>query len=274
MIVASNAVLSTQTRPIGALLRAWRERRRLSQLELALRAGVSTRHLSFVETSRAKPSRELLTQLSEHLEVPLRERNRLLLAAGFAPLYSDSALDAPQMTAVREAIVHLLRAFEPYPALVIDRHWQLVDANRSFAIFTDGLSSDLLAPPVNLMRLAFHPDGLAARIVNLGEWRGYALARLRRQISQTSDELLARLEEELTAYPCAQPTPIVEIPGPSEVAVPLRVRVGDEELAFLSIVAAFGTALDVNVAELAIEAFVPADAATAERLGAARVSGR
>jgi transcriptional regulator with XRE-family HTH domain len=263
------AVLDSM-RPVGQLLREWRQRRRMSQLELALEAAVSTRHLSFLETGRSKPSREMVLHLADQLEVPLRERNYLLLAAGYAPVYSETALDSPQMAAVREAVRQVLGGHEPYPAVVVDRGWNLVDANRSVALFTDDVPAELLAPPTNVLRLSLHPDGLAPRILNLGEWRTHLLDRLRRQIVLTADCELAALYDEVRAYPCGRPEPEIELPGPGAVVVPLRIRHGDRELAFLSTVATFGTPLDVTVAELVIESFFPADAFTAAVLHASR----
>ena len=250
-------------RPIGELLRQWRERRRLSQLSLALDTEISTRHLSFVETGRSAPSREMVLRLAEQLEVPLRERNALLLAAGFAPVYPHSGLDDDAMTAIRAAIRQLLTAHEPYPAIVIDRAWNLIDANASVALFTNGLPPELLAPPTNVLRVSLHPDGLAPRIVNIGEWRGHLFTRLRRQIALTADPALTALYDELRAYPCDQPEPDVELPGPGEVLVPLRVRHAGGELAFFTTVSTFGTPLDVTLSELAIEAFYPANPETA-----------
>jgi transcriptional regulator with XRE-family HTH domain len=250
-------------RTIGELLRGWREQRRLSQLELALQAEVSTRHLSFVETGRASPSRELVLHLAEQLDVPLRERNYLLLAAGYAPVYQQSALDSPYMNSVREALREILVAHEPNPAVVVDRYWNIVDANTSIGIFTEDVADFLLRPPINVLRLSLHPQGVAPRIVNLGQWRGHLLARLRREVAHTADPELARLEDELREYPCEPPERVVELPGPGDVAVPLIFRYADQELRFISTVAAFGTPLDITVAELAIELFFPADSSTA-----------
>jgi transcriptional regulator with XRE-family HTH domain len=250
-------------RPVGELLREWREHRRRSQLDLALDTEISTRHLSFVETGRSTPSRDMVLRLAEQLDVPLRERNSLLLAAGYAPVYSEAPLDAPQMTAVRTAIRQVLTGHEPYPAVVVDRGWNLVDANASVALFTAGLPAALLAPPTNVLRISLHPDGMAPRIVNLGEWRAHLLGRLRRQVALTADRELAALYDELRAYPCDQPEPEIELPGPGDVVVPLRVRHEDRELSFFGIVASFGTPLDITVAELAIESFFPANAETA-----------
>jgi transcriptional regulator with XRE-family HTH domain len=254
-------------RPVGELLREWREQRRLSQLELSLQAEVSTRHLSFVETGRASPSRDMVLLLAEHLEVPLRERNNLLLAAGYAPVYPESGLDAPRMSAVRAAVHQVLVGHEPYPALVVDRAWNLVESNASVGLFTADLPPALLAPPINVVRVSLHAEGMAPRIVNLGEWRAHLLARLRRQLALTGDAALASLYEELRAYPCDQPEPQIDVPGPGDVVVPLRVRHGERELAFFSTVTTFGTPLDITVSELAIESFFPANAETAEVLG-------
>jgi transcriptional regulator with XRE-family HTH domain len=257
-------------RGVGELLREWRERRRLSQLELAIQAEISTRHLSFVETGRSVPSRDMVLHLAEQLELPLRERNQLLLAAGYAPVYPERALDSPQLAAVRAALRQLLAGHEPYPAAVVDRSWTLVEANASVALLTGGVAADLLAPPVNVLRLSLHPSGLAPRIVNLGEWRAHLLGRLRRQVAFTADPELSALYTELRGYPCDQPAPEVELPGPGDVAVPLRLRHGERELCFVSTVATFGTPLDVTVAELVIESFFPADAGTAAALRADR----
>jgi transcriptional regulator with XRE-family HTH domain len=254
---------------VGHLLREWRDARRLSQLELALEADVSTRHLSFVETGRSQPSREMIVRLAEHLDVPLRERNRLLLAGGYAPVYPETALDDDGMDAVRDAMRQVLRGHEPYPALVVDRHWEMLEANAGIGVLLDGVAPEQLAPPVNALRLALHPHGLAPKIVNLGEWRAHLLARLRRQVTATHDPQLASLLTELRGLPCDQIEPAVEIPGPGQLVVPLRVRHGDGELRFMSIVSTFGTPLDVTLQELSIEAFLPADRATGEALRAA-----
>jgi len=258
-------VMTAQQRqqPVGALMRQWRERRRLSQLDLALAAEISTRHLSFVKTGRSTPSRAMVLHLAEQLDVPLRERNGLLLAAGYAPVYAETALDAPPMAAVRAAVRQVLTGHEPYPAVVVDRAWTLVDANAGLALLTEGVAPALLAPPANALRVSLHPHGMAPRIVNLGAWRAHLLGRLRRQVAHTADPALGQLYDELRAYPCDQPAPEVEAPGPGDIVVPLRLRHGGRDLAFFSTVATFGTPLDVTVAELAIEAFFPADPATA-----------
>ncbi len=256
----------TTVHPIGVQLRQWRERRRYSQLELAGLAEISTRHLSFVETGRSAPSRDMVLTITDHLEVPLRERNRLLLAAGYAPVYAESAFDAPQLASVRSALRQVLDGHEPYPAIVFDRAWNLVEANSALSLFTGLMAPHLLAPPINVLRAGLHPDGLARHIVNLGEWRAHLLTRLGRQIEITADPGLAALHRELSAYPCAEPEPAVELPGPGEILVPLRIRAGERELRFFSIIATFGTPMDVTLAELAIESFYPADPATVELL--------
>lgn len=257
-------------RPVGELLRRWRGRRRLSQFELALESGISARHLSFVENGRSMPSREMILRLAEELELPLRERNYLLLAAGYAPVYSEATLDSPEMSAVRDAVRQVLTGHEPYPAVVVDRNWNLVDANAGIALLTEGVAEELLAPPANVLRVSLHPDGMAPRISNLGEWRAHLLGRLRRQVALTAEPELVRLLEELRAYPCEQPEPEIDIPSPGDIVVPLRIHHGDrhqgKELAFFSTVATFGTPLDVTVAELVIESFFPADAETASEL--------
>lgn len=257
---------ATGGRPVGERLRWWREHRRLSQLDLAIQADISARHLSFVETGRSKPSSRMILHLSEHLDVPLRDRNQLLLAGGFAPAYPEHDLDAVPMAAVRGAIRQVLTGHEPLPAAVIDRHWNLVDANAAIGLFTADAAPDLLAPPANALRLSLHPSGLAPHIVNLGEWRAHLLGRLRRQAAVTADPVLRDLLDELRGYPCGDPDPDVDVPGPGQVVVPLRMRVGTRVLSFVSTTAVFGTPLDVTLAELAIESFYPADPETAEYL--------
>ncbi|HEY3058460.1 MAG TPA: helix-turn-helix transcriptional regulator [Chloroflexota bacterium] len=251
-------------RSIGERLRQWREHRRLSQLDLALLAEISTRHLSFVETGRASPSRDMVLRLADQLEVPLRDRNELLLSAGFAPTYAETPVDSPHMAAVRDAIRQVLTGHEPYPAVVVDRHWNLVEANRSVGFFMDQLPPELLEPPINVLRASLHPRGMASRIVNLSEWRRHLLHRLRRQIELTADDQLAKLYTELRSY-ADDDADASESPH-SAVVVPLRIRSGDCELAFFSIVASFGTPIDITVAELAIESFFPADEYTASAL--------
>jgi transcriptional regulator with XRE-family HTH domain len=249
---------------VGPLLRDWRQRRRLSQLDLALDAGVSARHLSFVETGRARPSPGMVLNLAERLDVPLRERNRLLLAAGYAPVYEQHALDDPEMAPVRDAIQLVLAGHEPYPALVVDGAWEMLAANRAVALLTEGVAPELLAPPLNVLRASLHPDGVAPRIVNLGEWRAHVFERLERQIAMTGDAALVALLDELRSYPGPDAAPNAR----HDIAVPLRIESSVGELAFISIVATFGTAVEVTASELSIESFFPADRRTAEAVRA------
>jgi transcriptional regulator with XRE-family HTH domain len=249
---------------IGPLLRGWRERRRLSQLELSLRAEVSTRHLSFVETGRSRPTAEMIERLAGHLDVPLRERNRLLLAGGFAPVHPEHDLDEPDLAAVRQALTVVLAAHEPHPAVLLNRWWELVDANGAITALLDGVDPELLEPPVNVLRLSLHPRGLAPRIANLGQWRGHLLEQLGQRIDRTADPRLVALAEELAGYPGGDAEPA----GPTDVVLPLRLASPAGELSFFSIAAQVGTATDVTVEELTIEAFYPADDATSERLRA------
>lgn len=255
--------------PVGQLLREWRQRRRMSQLELACEADVSARHLSFVESGRARPSREMVLHLAERLDIPLRERNTLLLAAGFAPAYAQRALSDPAQQAARDAIAQVLAAHEPYPALAVDRHWTMVMANRAVAPLLEGISAALLAPPVNVLRLSLHPDGLAPRIVNLAVWRAHLLARLERQRDASGDPALAALLDELLALPAP---PLVSTADHAAagngLVVPLKLAVGEHVLSFISTVTVFGTPVDVALSELALETFFPADAASAAHLRA------
>ena len=251
---------------VGDLLRDWRHRRRLSQLDLAVEAEVSARHLSFVETGRSTPSRELILHLADHLEVPLRERNNLLLAAGYAPVYRETALDDAAMTPVRDALDQLLAGHAPYPAVVVDQRWNLVSANApANTVLTQGVARHLLRPPVNTLRVSLHPEGLAPRIANLAEYSAHLITRLQRQAAVAGDPALTALVDELRAYPgVGDPA---TTPEPVELLfVPLRLRVDGGEMRFFSTIATFGTALDITLAELAIESFFPADAETAAAL--------
>ncbi|WP_431855672.1 helix-turn-helix domain-containing protein [Azospirillum sp.] len=258
--------MNTATVPIGDLLRTWRQRRGLSQLDLACHADVSTRHISFLETGRAQPSRPMLIHLAERLDIPLRDRNTLLVAAGFAPVYRERRLDDPALAAARKAVDLVLTGHEPYPALAVDRHWTLVAANRAVAPLLTGAAAELLAPPVNVLRLSLHPAGLAPRIDNLRQWREHVLARLQRQVEVTADPVLSALHDELAAYP-APGGPAADRREPyADVVVPLRLRTEHGMLGFFSATTVFGTAVDITLSELAIEAFFPADAATAEAL--------
>jgi len=249
----------------GDLIREWRQRRRLSQLDLAIAANVSSRHLSFVETGRSRPTSEMILHLAEHLEVPLRDRNALLLAGGYAPAYPERTLAAPELQAVTSALKRVLAGHEPYPAAVVNRWWELVDANAGIGLFTAGVRPELLEPPVNVLRLSLHPDGMAPRIANLPEWRAHLLARLRHQAEATGDPRLFGLYSELEAYPGGQGDQAAP-PDRADVVVPLRYQAGPRQLSFLSITAVIGTPMDVTVEELAIESFYPADDLTAAAL--------
>jgi transcription regulator MmyB-like protein len=215
-----------------------------------------------VETGRARPSQEMVLHLAEQLEIPLRERNGLLLAAGYAPVYEERDLEAPDMEPVRAALDLVLRGHEPYPAAVVDRTWELIQGNRGIGLLVDGVDPDLLAPPVNVLRVSLHPSGIAPRIINLADWRAHLLDRLRRQIAATGDPSLGTLLAELEGYPAPSGSGPTEDLG--DVCVPLRLHTPEGELTFISTIATFGTAVDITVAELAIESFFPADAATAE----------
>ena len=258
------------TRPFGEILREWRERRRLSQLALALDAEVSTRHLSFLETGKARPSREMVLRLAERLEAPLRERNALLLAAGFAPAYQERNFEDPALDAARAVVDRVLAGHEPYPALAIDRAWNLIAANRVVPALLTDVSPALLQPPLNVLRLSLHPQGLAPRIANLPEWRAHLLARLAHEAEVTADPRLEALLAELRGYPGDEPDGVNAasgtLPGLAGVAVPMRLTTDAATLAFLSTTMVFGTAVDVTLSELAIEAFFPADGETAEAL--------
>lgn len=255
--------------PFGALLRQWRAHRRVSQLDLSSEAAISTRHLSFVETGRSRPSRDMVIRIAEHLDVPLRDRNQMLLAAGFAPVYPEHDLDAPEMASARTAVREVLAAHQPYPALAVDRTWNVVDVNAAVDVLTQVVSPTLLAAqPLNALRLTLHPDGMAPHIGNLDQWRAFVLGGLRRSAQARADTEMLALHDELAAYPHDGPDerPISAQPG--TVYVPLLLRVGAADLSFLAIIATFGTALDITLSELAIESFFPADAATAAYLHA------
>ncbi|MCG5213724.1 helix-turn-helix transcriptional regulator [Streptosporangium sp. KLBMP 9127] len=249
---------------VGDLLRSWRQRRRVSQLDLAIEAEVSARHISFLETGRARPSREMVLKLAGHLDLPLRHRNRLLLAAGFAPVYREREVAAPEMGPVRQALDKILAGHEPYPALVVDRAWDLVAANDAAGMFLEGVPAHLLAEPVNIMRLSLHPEGIARHLVNLPEVRAHLLAGLRRQAELSGEGVLADLHDELAAYRYpGVDLNVALLPGGSDILVPLRIRHGDTVLSMFTTIATFGTPVDVTVAELAIETFWPNDEETA-----------
>jgi transcriptional regulator with XRE-family HTH domain len=251
----------------GTLLRTWRQRRRMSQLELALAAEVSQRHLSFVESGRSAPSRDMILHLAEHLAIPLRERNILLVAAGFAPVYQERSLDDPALAAQREAIEVVLKGHEPFPALAVDRHWTLVAANAAIGPLIAGIDAKLLAPPLNVLRLSLHPNGMAPRIANYAEWKAHVITRLTQQVDASADAKLNELLEELKGYQRPRAGAITW-PLPKRdfgnVVVPLQLLTSDGVLSFFSTTTVFGTPVDITLAEIAIEAFYPADKATAE----------
>jgi transcriptional regulator with XRE-family HTH domain len=261
--------MMAMAQPVGDLLREWRQRRRMSQLDLASEAEISTRHLSFLETGRALPSRDMVLHLAEQLEVPLRERNILLVAAGFAPVFAERSLEDPALQAARKAVDLVLAGHQPYPALAVDRHWTMVAANDAVARLTNGADPSLLQPPVNVLRLSLHPKGLAPRISNLPEWRAHLLARLHRQIEVSADPVLAELMRELAAYPVPSRSrsgrPSAE-PAFAGVAVPVQLATDAGTLSLFSTTTVFGTPLDITLSELALESFYPADAATADAL--------
>ena len=239
----------------------------MSQLALACDAEISTRHLSFIETGRATPSREMVLRLAEQLEVPLRARNSLLVSAGFAPVYPERSLSDPALSSALAAIRHLLDAHDPFPAIAVDRHWELVASNDAARALMTGVDSSLLTPSINVLRMSLHPLGLASRIVNLAEWKAHVLTRLRRQIDTSPDPVLVELAKELAEYPAsttkrdAAPTH-----GLADVIVPLQLQTPGGVLSFLSTTTVFGTPIDLTLSEIALESFFPADQATAQAL--------
>lgn len=247
---------------VGPLLREWRERRRLSQLELSIQADISTRHLSFVETGRSRPTSTMILRLTEQLQVPLRERNALLLAGGYAPAYPEHGFDGPQLDAVRSALRQVLARHDPYPAVVVNRWWELLDANRSITLFLTGVPDELVAPPVNVLRLTLHPQGLAPRILNLPQWRTHLLTQLQHRARAIDDHRLHQLHAELLAYPGG----LDETPPESSVVLPMQYRHKDTVLSLFSIIASVSTANDVTVDELTVESFYPTDEPTADLL--------
>jgi transcriptional regulator with XRE-family HTH domain len=272
MGLALSADLSTSVaaRPIGDLLRQWRQRRRLSQMALALDAEISAKHLSFVESGRARPSREMVLRLGEQLALPLREQNQLLLSAGYAPIFQQRPLEHPDLQMARKAMQLILTGHEPFPALAIDRHWNMVAANQSVATFIDGVDESLLSPVTNALRLSLHPLGLAPRIVNLTQWRAHIFARLQQQINLTGDPVLIDLLHELRALPDREGgmSPARYDTESHSPVMPLLLRSGDQILSFLSTTMVFGTPIDVTLSELAIETFFPADPETSQFLRA------
>lgn len=257
----------------GELLRHWRQQRRMSQLELACDAEISQRHLSFVESGRSQPSREMIMRLASSLDIPLRERNKVLLAAGFAPLYAERGLSAPELGAAQRVVEMVLKGHAPYPALAVDRHWNVVLANQAMSLLVGGVDAALLEPSVNALRLSLHPQGLAPHIVNYQEWRAHILHRLKQQISQSADPVLVDLAQELAHYlPPAHASPAESHHDDAfaGIAIPLQLRVtgpeGEQILSFLSTITVFGTPHDISLSELAIESFFPANELTAQAL--------
>ncbi len=258
-----------QNQPVGALIRDWRKHRRLSQLDLASEAEISQRHLSFLESGRAQPSRDMVLHLAERLDLPLRERNALLVAAGFAPMFRERGYDDPALLAARAAVDLVLAGHEPFPALVVDRLWTLVNANAAVQSMLAGVAAHLLTPPLNVLRVTLHPDGLSPRIANWREWRAHVLERLRRQYMATADARIDALLRELTAYPApdaAASRPLHRHDDFGGVLVPFRLKTPDDVLSFLGTTTVFGTAVDITLAELTLEAFFPADEATSAAL--------
>lgn len=259
---------SVRTQPVGHLLRDWRKRRHLSQLDLAVEADISSRHLSFLETGRSVPSREMVLRLARQLDVPLRERNSLLMAAGYAPVFRERPLEDPTLQSARKVVDLLLAGHEPYPALAVDRHWTMIAANRTVTLLLTGVDRSLLEPPVNVLRLTLHPGGFAPRIANLAQWRSHLLERLRRQIEVSGDAVLEELLRELSGYPFPS-----ESPGNAAadtdylgVAVPFQLKTENGLLSFLSTTTVFGTPVDITLSELAMESFFPADVVTFDAL--------
>jgi transcriptional regulator with XRE-family HTH domain len=256
--------MSSAVRPVGDHLREWRQRRHMSQLELACEAEISTRHLSFVETGRSTPSREMLLHLAEQLRIPARERNVLLVAAGYAPIFAERTLDDPALAAARKAIDLVLAAQKPYPGFAVDRHWNIVASNSALPELYVDVDPALLASPVNAVRLSLHPKGLAPRILNLPEWRAHTFARLKQQIDLTADPVLIELLREISDYPVPRDAGPRVAPDATAVVIPFRIRIEAGDLSFLSTTTVFGTPVDVTLSELAIESFFPADAATVD----------
>jgi transcriptional regulator with XRE-family HTH domain len=248
----------------GALLRQWRMHRRMSQLDLSNKAGVSTRHLSFVETGRAQPSRDLLLHLGRSLDMPMRDCNRLLLAAGFAPVFGDAPLDAPEQRDTLAAVQRVLDAHEPWPALVVDRHWNLVMANQAAGVFMHGVDASVMGPPINVLRVCLHPDGMAPRIRNLGAMAHHVLSNLHRQIDMLGDPDLLALADELHGY--VAHLDVEAAHDDHGLAVSMELAWGDTTLKFVNLIATFGSAVDATSTELMIETFLPADDATAAAL--------
>ncbi|MFY9476397.1 MAG: helix-turn-helix transcriptional regulator [Aquabacterium sp.] len=265
------AAPSPQTPPVGTLLRDWRQRRRLSQLDLALDTEVSARHLSFIETGRATPSRDMLLRLAERLDIPLRERNTMLMAAGHAPAYAERTLADPSMASAQRAVSLILQGHMPYPAIAVDSHWNLLQANPIAQVLMSSVDPSLLQGQVNVLRASLHPKGFAPDIVNGADWRAHLLARLHQQIEASGDPVLSALLDELRDYPVlAQEGTATHAPDDDlgGVAVPLRLRTPFGVLSFISTTTVFGTPVDITLSELALETFFPADEATQQALKA------
>lgn len=252
----------------GDHLRTWRQQRHLSQMELADEANISTRHVSFMETGRTNPSRDMVLRLCERLAIPLRERNALLVAAGYAPMYRERTLDDPALAAARQAVELVLKGHEPCPAIALDRCWNVVATNRAAqALLAAHVSPALLVPPVNVFRLSLHPEGLAPRIANLAQWRHHLFERLRQQIQATADPTLIALQAELREYPAPEePSPLVLAGEMLGVVMPFCFESAHGMLSLISTTTIFGTPVDVTLQELAVESFFPADAFTAKVL--------
>lgn len=259
----SVSLMNMHTQPVGEMIREWRQRRRLSQLAFACEAEISARHLSFLETGRSRPSRDMLLHLAERLDMPYRERNALMLAAGFAPVYSETGLDNPDAAAARRAVDLVLAAHEPFPAIAVDRHWNLVAGNAALPLFLAGIPDELLQPPVNVLRLSLHPQGLGSCIENLGEWCAHVFERLQRQIDLTKDESLTALLAELKAYPAAAKAQEPINPEYGGIIIPLCLKTDAGTLSFFTTTTVFGTAVDITFSELVIETFMPGDEFTA-----------
>ncbi|MCM3882625.1 helix-turn-helix domain-containing protein [Frankia sp. R82] len=255
---------------VGQLLRTWRRRRKLSQLDLALIAGTSTRHLSCVETGRSRPSRAMVLRLAEYLDVPLQERNNLLLAAGYAPVFQGSSLDSDQMMMVRAALNALLAGHEPYPATVIDQNWDVVESNRAMSVLLASVPAHLTDPGANVMRLILHPDGLASQCLNFPDVRAHAIGRLLHQVTATGNADLRALYEEVSAYSLPSGEAALPVPPPDPasagVVVPLRIRTPFGVMSMFSMIATVGAPADITLSDLAVESFHPLDESTAQIL--------
>ncbi|MEU9122228.1 helix-turn-helix transcriptional regulator [Streptomyces sp. NPDC048506] len=248
---------------VGALLRTWRDRRRISQLELALRADSSARHISFIETGRSRPSQDMVLRLAEHLDVPMRERNALLIAAGYAPTFPETPLDDPSMDALRSGMERLLTGYEPFPALVVDGVYNVQAANRGISMLLEGIAPSLLRPPLNAMRITMHPDGLAPRIRNYREWRSHLMHQMERQLALARSAPLRALYDEVTGYPLPPGgRERASVAGHAPFALPMVIEHDGTVLSFISTIATFNTPMDVTVSELAVETFLPADPET------------